>query len=236
MQGRDVGPIANVDEIKMTQDSDIWIDGGENDVYDDRFGPGVEDPPYRDHIISRLPNLGQIVGATNFFGWVDPGFEAVFFSPPDLVNTVDQAADNWVDGVDEERAAGRLLVRAFEYFEDDNYSDGMGVLRDILSDYPETQIAANCPMLMLRCARILDISPEQLLGYFEDLEVPEENMPLTHNRDLTCNLLLLEMEEYEDAIENFQAAVDHAECREDSIVAEMNLAYAGYVQKVRRNG
>ncbi len=173
-------PMQDVEEIYLYRDSDVLMCNGHNDIADDRFEPVL------DIVMSRFPNFfGQIDGISNYFG--NPMDPADVFDPFNLVINFNQPF-GWVDDLNEERIANGLIARALGNFREDDYEAALEIMREIISDYPDTRAAANIPLMMLRCVRKLDLDLERTRTYLLDWEIEDEDSPGRHINQ--CRILL----------------------------------------------
>ncbi|MCF7811708.1 T9SS type A sorting domain-containing protein, partial [bacterium] len=216
--------IADVDEIWLYKNADVMIDEGNNDIYDDL---GVDD-----HLMTRNDNLFQIDGTENYWkGALDDAFTP---ENPVLVTRADEGAGPYTTaGFDCDEEAYNLFIRALDNMKDEDFEDALDILCEIVTEFPDSRAAANTPMQILRCVRELDLDRERFRDFLLDIEV--NNEILNSNRHLVANLFLLDLGEYEPAIENFTDVRDDAENQQDRIIAEMNLAYAEFIRSARED-
>ncbi|MBC8466170.1 T9SS type A sorting domain-containing protein, partial [bacterium] len=181
--------------------------------------------PGDDIIMTRVgPDMGTIAGQGNY--WEAAALDMDRFSPWGLVNTAQNDPNaNTLADFDDWFAGQNEYTQALDYYSNSEFEEAYEVFSEIVEEYPNSRVAANSYARMLNCAIEMEMNLESFGSFIDNIEIDEDVEFVISKRNHASNMVLVELEEFDEAIENFTSQFENAESRNDSIGIAMDIAY-----------
>jgi len=213
-------------EIIQASPSYLNIDYGHNDIIN----------AAGDYLISNHSYSGTYTLYAAYNYWETPGglgmddfypYGSVSYDPAD-------SSANYIDNAEEEREAYELYVAATQLADSGRFEEADRGFRNIVNEYP----GASSALPSLR--QIMDLSPSvdagymDLYRYFSSVTDNNEVTALVMYSDRLANLCLINEGCLDEAIRNYEAALENIENHIDSLYYAIDHAHA-VLQRLRND-